>query len=201
MWLSLKPHTLVSPDFVFPTHYVVNHSITNINISIPFCTLLLCTASQISFPVYFPSFFPNNFLAKNVKKHRFLGWKQMTWAIFKAEIEVSKACYSSLSSKVYGLGISKFLVRRARFFSVATVSRSHPGVTFSGLSAWYLIRIFWIWFVMTWNLLLETLSKLKVVLLKFKIFPLNSRISLLNLNFWKLCCAWSHKIGENRLLW
>ena len=120
----------------------------------------------------------------------------MTWAIFKAEIEVSKACYSSLSSKVYGLGISKFLVRRARFFSVATVSRSHPGVPFSGLSAWYLMRISWIWFVMAWNLLLETLSKLKVFLLKFKTFALNSRISRLNLNFWKLCCAGSRKIGE-----
>ena len=45
----------------------------------------------------------------------------MILAIFKAEIEVSKACYSSLSSKVYGLGISKFLVRRARFFSVASL--------------------------------------------------------------------------------
>ena len=43
----------------------------------------------------------------------------MILAIFKAEIEVSKACYSSLSSKVYGLGISKFLVRFARFFSIA----------------------------------------------------------------------------------
>ena len=71
LWLSLELHTLMSPDFVFPMHCVANHSIADVYISIPLCTLLFCTASPISFPVYFSTYFPNNFLTKKVKNTGF----------------------------------------------------------------------------------------------------------------------------------
>ena len=71
LWLSLELHTLMSPDFVFPMHCVANHSIADVYISTPLCTLLFCTASPISFPVSFLTYFLNNLLTKNVKNTGF----------------------------------------------------------------------------------------------------------------------------------